>query len=197
MTATFDAMDQAVSELKKEYPDRKFYEVDTKGITIVSLNIVLEIGDLFLAGKTPEEVLAWAEAEVDKFAVYFFADDLKFFARSGRVSGIAGTMGSLLGIRPIIYMDSDGKMVSIGKETGRNNAIKRLVSYVDELGEDLTGHRVIVGHADAPAIAEKVAGILREKYGEKLEIVLADVNPTAGSHCGPDTVGVCFHAKHR
>ena len=38
---------------------------------------------------------------------------------------------------------------------------------------------------------------LREKYGEKLNIVLADVNPTAGSHCGPDTVGVCFHAIHR
>ena len=197
MTATFDAMDAAVSALKEKYPERKFYEVDTKGITIVSLNIVLAIGDLFRAGKTPEEVLAWAQTEVDKFAVYFFADDLKFFARSGRVSGIAGTMGSILGIRPIICMDSNGKMVSIGKETGRNNAVKRLLSYVDELGEDLCSQRVIVGHADAPQIAEKVAALLREKYGEQLNILIADVNPTAGSHCGPDTVGVCFHAKHR
>jgi fatty acid-binding protein DegV len=24
-----------------------------------------------------------------------------------------------------------------------------------------------------------------------------DVNPTAGSHCGPNGVGVCFHAKNR
>ena len=197
MTATFDAMDAAVNALKEKYPERQFYEVDTKGITIISLNIVLAIGDLFRAGKTPEEVLEWAKTEVDKFAVYFFADDLKFFARSGRVSGIAGTMGSILGIRPIIYMDGNGKMVSVGKETGRNNAIKRLISYVDELGEDLYSQRVIVGHADAPQIAEKIVAILREKYGEKLDILLADVNPTAGSHCGPDTVGICFHAKHR
>ena len=197
MTATFDAMDTAVSALKEKYPDRKFYEVDTKGITIISLNIVLEIGDLFLAGKTPEEVLKWAETEVDRFAVYFFADDLKFFARSGRVSGIAGTMGSILGIRPIIFMDENGKMVSVGKETGRSNAVKRLISYVEELGDDLYNHRVIVGHADSPRIAGQIADILREKYGEKLNVLLADVNPTAGSHCGPDTVGVCFHAIHR
>ncbi len=197
MTATFDAMDLAVKELKEKYPERKFYEVDTKGITIISLNIVLAIGDLFLSGKTPEEVLEWAKTEVDRFAVYFFADDLKFFAKSGRVSGIAGAMGSILGIRPIIYMNEEGKMVSVGKETGRNNAIKRLLSYVDELGDDLYNHRVIVGHADAPQIAEKIVSALKEKYGEKLNIVLADVNPTAGSHCGPDTVGVCFHATHR
>ena len=197
MTATFDAMDVAVKELQEKYPERNFYEVDTKGITIVSLNIVLTIGDLFLAGKTAEEVLEWAKTEVDHFAVYFFADDLKFFAKSGRVSGIAGTMGSILGIRPIIYMNEEGKMVSIGKETGRNNAIKKLLSYVDELGDDLYHYRVIVGHADAPQIAEKIIAALKEKYGEKLNIVLADVNPTAGSHCGPDTVGVCFHAIHR
>lgn len=197
MTATFDAMDLAVKELKEKYPERKFYEVDTKGITIISLNIVLAIGDLFLSGKTPEEVLEWAKTEVDRFAVYFFADDLKFFAKSGRVSGIAGAMGSILGIRPIIYMNEEGKMVSVGKETGRSNAIKRLLSYVDELGDDLYNHRVIVGHADAPQIAEKIVSALKEKYGEKLNIVLADVNPTAGSHCGPDTVGVCFHAIHR
>ena len=197
MSATFDAMDLAVKELSEKYPDRKFYEVDTKGITIISLNIVLTIGDLFLAGKTPEEVLEWAKTEIDHFAVYFFADDLKFFAKSGRVSGIAGTMGSILGIRPIIYMNEEGKMVSVGKETGRNNAIKKLLSYVGELGDDLYSYRVVVGHADAPGIAEKIVGALKEKYGEKLDILLADVNPTAGSHCGPDTVGVCFHAIHR
>ena len=94
-------------------------------------------------------------------------------------------------------MDENGKMVSVGKEKGRNNAISRLISCVEELGEDLYDYRVIVGHADAPDIAEKVAGILKEKYGEKLNIVMVEVNPTAGSHCGPDTVGVCFHAKHR
>jgi len=197
MTATFDAMDIAVKELKEQYPERKFYTIDTKGITIGSLNIVEEIGDLYKSGKTVEEILEWAKTEVDKFAVYFFADDLKFFKASGRVSGLAGTMGTLLGIRPIIHMNSEGKMVNIGKEKGRNKALNRVVQYVEELGEDLEKHRVIVAHTDAPQLVEEAVRLLKEKFGDGLRIQIIDVNPTAGSHCGPSTVGISFHAKHR
>ncbi len=197
MTMTFEAMDRAVQELQKKYPDRSFYAVDTKGITIGSLNLVEEIGDLYQAGKTPQEILNWAKEEVDRFAVYFFADDLRFFKHSGRVSGLAGTMGTLLGVRPIIHMNSEGKMVSVGKEKGRTKAVERLVKTVEDLGDHVADHRVIVAHTDAPEIAKELCALLRERLGENLNIELVDVNPTAGSHCGPNTVGVSFHAKHR
>ena len=197
MTATFDAMDRAVAELKTRYPDRAFYEIDTKGITIGSLNIVKEIGDQYRAGRTAEEMLAWARDEVDRFAVYFFADDLRFFKHSGRVSGLAGTMGTLLGIRPIIHMNSEGKMVSVGKEKRRAKTMERLVVDVEELGDHVADHRVIVGHSDSREIAEEVIALLRRRFGEDLRIELVDVNPTAGSHCGPNGVGISFHAVHR
>lgn len=197
MTCTFDAMDEAVAELLKEFPERKFYPIDTKGITIVSYNIAKEIGDMYLAGKGAEEIVAWANTEVDKFAQYFFADDLKFFRRSGRVGGISATMGTLLGIRPIIYMSPDGQMVSLTKERGRQKAMERLVSFVEELGEDIYSHRVIIGHTDAPELASELAERLKNKFGENLNIEIIVTNPTAGSHCGPNGVGVSFHAKHR
>lgn len=197
MTATFDNMDVAVKELLQKYPERKFYEIDTKGITIISLNIVKEVGDLYKAGKSIEEIMEWAKTEVDHFGCYFFADDLKFFRHSGRVSGLAGTMGTLLGIRPIITMNEEGKMVSVGKEKGRVKAIERLVQYVEELGDDVKSHRIIVGSADSKDIADEVIAMLKEKFGDDLNIEYADVNPTAGSHCGPNTVGVCFHCSKR
>ncbi|MBO7535937.1 MAG: DegV family EDD domain-containing protein, partial [Bacilli bacterium] len=173
------------------------YLIDTKGITIGSINIVLEIGELYKAGKSIEEIQKWAEVEVDKFAVYFFADDLKFFARSGRVSGIAGFMGNIFGVKPIIYMGSDGIMTNIGKEKGRKNAVNRLVKYVEELGEDIKDHRIVVAHTDAPKIVEELISLLKAKFGDDLNILVMDVNPTAGSHCGPDSVGISFHAIHR
>ena len=37
----------------------------------------------------------------------------------------------------------------------------------------------------------------KEKYGKDLDIEVTTVNPTIGSHCGPDAVGVAFYAKHR
>ena len=197
MTVTFRAMDEAVAELLKEFPERKFYHIDTKGITIVSYNLVRTIGDLYQAGKTAEELVEWAKTEVDHYAQYFFADDLKFFKRSGRVSGISATMGTLLGIRPIIYMSEEGKMVSIGKERGRANAMQRLVNTVAELGDDIKSHRFIVGHTDAPELANELSDMLRARFGDDLNIEIVVTNPTAGSHCGPNGVGVSFHATRR
>ena len=196
MTNTFDAMDQAVAELKAKYPGVRFEEIDTKGITTISYAIVREVGDMVKGGATLDEVLAWAAAEVDRFAMYFFADDLKFFRRSGRVSGLAATMGTLIGVRPLIHMSAEGKMVSVGTAKGRVKAMQYLVDKVGELGLDVASHRVCIGHTDAPEIAAEVGRLLEEKYG-KLDIVYVPVNPTAGSHCGPNGVGVCFHATHR
>ena len=197
MTVTFNAMDEAVAELKAKYPTRQFHEIDTKGITTISYTIVREVGDLLKAGKTLEEVLDWAKTEVDKFAMYFFADDLKFFRRSGRVSGLAATMGTLIGIRPIIYMSQEGKMVSCGKEKGRLKAMERLVQQVADLGDDFKSHRFVIGHTDAPELAEEVGKMIRERFGDDFPIEYVVTNPTAGSHAGPNGVGVCFHAKHR
>ena len=196
MTNTFDAMDQAVAELKNKYPGTRFEEIDTKGITTISYNIVREVGDLYKAGKTLDEILEWAKTEVDKFAMYFFADDLKFFRRSGRVSGLAATMGTLIGVRPLIHMSQEGKMVSVGTAKGRVKAMEYLVDKVGELGDEVKEHRVCIGHSDSPEIAREVGRMLEEKYG-KLTLEYVDVNPTAGSHCGPNGVGVCFHAKRR
>ena len=194
---TFTIMDQAVAKLKEKYPERKFYAVDTLGITALSYNVALECAEMYKAGKTAEEIVEWAKVEVPKFPMYFFADDLKFFRRSGRVGGLAATMGGFIGIRPIIYLNDEGKMISIGKEKGRSKAIARLVQYVEELGENVKAHRVVIGHSDCPDIAAEAEALLKEKFGQDLNVVMTVVNPTIGSHCGPNGVGICFHAKHR
>lgn len=197
MSATFDVMRPVVDELLEKYPERKFYEIDTKGISILALNIVLEIGELYKAGKSAEEIVEWAKTEVDHFAVYFFADDLRFFRHSGRVSGLAGTMGTLLGIRPIIYVNDEGKMISIGKEKGRAKAIARLIQYVEELGDKIEEHRVLIANSDCDDLVAEVKEGLVKKFGDKLNIEVYDVNPTIGSHSGPNACGISFHSIHR
>lgn len=197
MTMTFGVMQGALDKLKEKYPERKFYSIDTKGITIISYLIVREFGDLVKKGLSADALLEWAEKEVDNYSQFFFADDLKFFRKSGRVSGLAATMGGLIGLRPIICMNDAGKMVSIGTEKGRVKAMDKLMAYVDEYGDDIKNHRLIVGHTDAPALAEQFAAMLKAKYGEDLDIEFVVTNPTAGSHCGPNGVGVAFHSKHR
>lgn len=196
MTISFDNMDIAISELKEEFPDRTIYTVDTKGITILSNLIVKEVAKLFKNGYSVSEVMDWCEKEVDHFAVYFYADNLTFFKHSGRVSGIAATMGNILGIRPVIHINNEGKMVNIGKCKGKSKVVSRILEYVAELGDNIANYKVIVGHADYLDEAKQLGEKLVEIYGE-LDIDYVMVNPVCGAHCGPNAIGVAFHAKNR
>ena len=197
MSATFNSMRLALEELNKKYPKCKFYEFDTKGITLEAYTIGREMLELLKAGKSVEEVLEWGNKEVDHYACYFFADDLKFFGKSGRVSGIAAFMGGIIGIRPILTMNSEGKMVPVGKVKGRRNAVMKLADIVQELGVDLDKHTIVIGHADAMHLVEEVEAEVKTRLGDKVKFDVVEVNPTAGAHCGPDTLGIAFYAKHR
>lgn len=197
MTGTFDFMLVALRELLAKYPERQFYSIDTKTISVGGLAVFREIGDMYRRGCSIDEIMHWADAEIQHFAVYFYADDLKFFKRSGRVKGITATMGQLMGVRPIIVVDEAGVMRNIGKEFGKAKAVNRLAQYVAELGDDVKNHRVVIGHTDCEESAIALGNILKESYGSDMDIEYVIVNPTAGAHCGPNCVGICFHAKHR
>ena len=197
MSGTFNAMDIAIKELEEKYPERKIYAIDTKTVTIATYLIVCEIGEMAQKGATIEEIVEWAKTEVDKYTVYFYADDLKFFGRSGRVSGFAAGVGNLLGIKPIIHVGADGVMKSVAKAKGRKGANDKLMQYIEELQDDLKGHKVILGHSDALDLVKELESKLKEKYGEDLQTEIVVVNPTIGAHCGPNTIGVAFHAIHR
>lgn len=197
MSGTFNGLNLVINELKEKYPDRNIYLLDTKAITVGAYVICSEIGELVLKGASIEEIFKWAEKEVDHFATYFFADDLQFFKRSGRVSGLAAFFGGLIGIKPIITINQEGKMVSIAKAKGRKTAVEKLVSYVEELGDDIKNHKLAIAHTDAPELVELLVSMLKEKFGDDLNIDIFPANPTAGAHCGPNAVGLSFHAIHR
>lgn len=197
MSGTFNALNIALDELKEMYPDRTCYLIDTKGISILAYQIVRAVGELAKEGKSIEELLKWAETEVDHYAVYFFASDLKFFQRSGRVSGLSAFFGQMLGIHPIIYVGADGKMTNLSTVRGKQAALKKLVAYVEELGDNIKNYPVVIAHADALELAENLATMLKEKFGNDLNVEFIEVNPTIGSHCGPSSIGVSFHSIHR
>ena len=197
MSATFNSLRLAMEELSEKYPERKLTLIDTKGITLGSYNICLSIGEMYKNGASIEDIQKWASTEVDKTAFYFYADDLKFFGKSGRVSGFAAFFGNIIGLKPIIYIGEDGKMATKDKCRGRKQTLQKLLQYVIDLEDDIKGHRVIIAHTDALEIAEEFGAMLKDHFGQDLNIEYEVVNPTAGSHCGPNAMGVSFHAKHR
>ena len=72
-----------------------------------------------------------------------------------------------------------------------------MVGKVEELGDDVANHKILVGHTDCLPIVDETIKALKAKFGDNLDIEIHPCNPTAGSHCGPNGVGSCFHSKQR
>ncbi len=197
MSGTFNAMRLAVSELRVQYPDRRIEEVDTLAITALARVIVQDALPLYEEGKSLDEVKARIEEARSHYAITLFADDLKFFRASGRVSGFSAIAGGMLDIKPIISIGEDGIMRPVAKVMGRKAALKRIVDDVKKNGDEVGKHPFVVIHSDiSRELLSYVNAALKKEFGDFAYEELI-VNPTAGAHAGPDCLGVAYHAKHR
>ena len=196
MSATFNSADAAIEELKKKYPERRIVLIDTRAITISSFLTCIQIGELTKKGASLDEIIAWADANIEHSAAYFFADNLKFFARSGRVGGFSAFMGGMIGVKPLIHISNEGKMESIDKAVGRKKVIDKIFDYVVKLQDHIQDYPVIIAQAGIPDLLKEFIERLENQFG-KLDIRVVALNPTAGCHCGPDVIGIGFHAIHR
>lgn len=198
LSGTFNAMRLAIEQLKEKYPERTIHTFDTKAITGLALVLLEEAGKLYRQGESVEKILDVLENDLlHHYAFYAFADDLKFFKASGRLTGPAATMGTLLSVKPIISIDDEGKMDAIGKVMGRLAALKKILFYMEKLGDDVGHNKILIVHSDCPDLVEKITAMIQEKYGKDLDLSVVEVNPTAGVHAGPDCLGVAFHSKRR
>lgn len=198
LSSTFNALRLAQEQLKEKYPERFIEVIDTKGITGCAYLAGIEIIEYIQSGEhSLDEIRSFAKDTVEHTACYLYADNLKFFAKSGRVSGFSAFVGGIIGIKPIIYLNEEGKMLTVDKVRGRAKAISALVKYVKDLGDDLKNHMLVVAHTDFLEGAEEFVKEVKAALGDDLKIRIQCVNPTNGAHAGPDCVAVAFHAIHR
>ena len=196
MSATFNSMKAAIATLKEKYPDREIRWKDSKLISMGS-GFVTYYGALkYEEGATMSELDAYFDELIDHTTMYFAVDDLTYLYRGGRVSGVSKVIGNMLGIKPILYMNAEGKIVNVDKVKGKRKAMGRLLDAVVQEGEDVTDYKVFVLEAMAMEDANSLAESIREKF-PGVEVVIQTIGPVIGTHCGPGAVAVIFHGKKR
>ena len=197
MSGTLQNMAVALKELKEIYSERKIYTIDTLAATCCARNIALAISDLAKAGATAEELVAWGQREVNHFAGFAVLDDLNYLVRGGRLPGYTGAIANVLGIRPIVFIDTDGIIKSCGKVRSWRKAIRYLLEHMSLLSFDPEKYHVIIAHSDAPEAAKALANAVLKAYDGKPEIFIDDLSPTVGCHIGPGGVIISFYARGR
>lgn len=196
MSGTFNAMKNVIAKLKEKYPDREIRFKDSKMISLGS-GFVAYYGALkYKNGATMDELDAYLDDLIEHTATYFVVDDLTYLYRGGRVSGVSRVFGNLLGIKPVLYFNEEGKILNINKVKGFKKALATLLGYMKTKGSELDQYKVFVLHADCENVANTFVESMKAQFGD-LDVVVQPVGPVIGAHCGPGTIGLIFHAKEK
>lgn len=196
LSGTFGAMKNAIAELKKKYPEREIRYKDAKTISLGSGFVTYYAALKYKEGATMDELDSYLDELVPHTATYFVVEDLTYLYRGGRVSGVSKVVGNLLGIKPILYINEEGKIINFAKVKGFKKALSTLKDYMRQKGSELDKYKVYILQADCEKVAKDFAEDLKKEFGD-LDIEVQPVGPVIGSHCGPGTIGLIFHASER
>ncbi len=195
LSGTYNASRLAAQELSEKYPERKIITVDSLCASAGQGLMLRLLCDKRDAGVSIGDAASYAESVRLNIAHWFTVDDLVYLKRGGRISPTVALVGGILGIKPVLHMDNEGKLVSVSKARGRKAALKAIADRFAETVIDPNGP-VYISNAVCEEDADTLAGMIRERCGSKVEII-TDIGPVIGAHSGPGTLALFFVAKER
>lgn len=186
LSHTFHAA-QLASKAITEVPLRVF---DGGQITLGTGFLTVHAARLAASGASLDEIIASVEALATRTHAFAALDTMEYLRRSGRVSLILFSVGTLLKVKPLLMMHA-GQAVP-GRVRTTRGAIDRLIQMALDLGP-LEGVGLV--HAAAPDRLE----MLRQEVQSRLPgvpiLMVGDVAPVIGAHVGPGAVGlICLQA---
>lgn len=185
-------------EIMDEYPDMKIKVIDTLSASLGEGIMIRKALDMKKQGKTLEETADWIEQHTENLNVQFTVDDLNFLYRGGRLSKTSAVLGTVINIKPIIYIDKNGKLVALDKVRGRKKSLVTLVDNMEAKLGKFKDEQVFVGivHGDCETEANFLADLIKERLGYT-DIEVRPIGPSIGAHSGPGAVGIIFLGEER
>ncbi len=186
----------AAEQAAAEFPERKVVVVDSLCASLGEGLYAYYAVQYKNSGMTLEQTAEKLESIKRNLCHYFTVDDLHHLHRGGRVSKTTAIVGSMLGIKPVLHVDEEGRLISIGKVRGRKQALDQLVTKMKAKIAGMENPIFFISHGDCPEDAEYVAAAVKKECGIK-KYLIGDIGPVIGTHSGPGTVALFFLGQSR
>ncbi len=194
LSTTYNSGAMIIKELREEFPERKLLDIDTCCASVGQGLLVHYAALQREAGKSIEEVYEGVMAMKDKIHHQVTVNDLFFLQRGGRVSATTAVVGSILNIKPMIVVNAEGKLETVGKERGRKKAMKELINYMKATADIDAWNYVFLSHGDCLEDTLAVKAMVEAEY-PNAQVILSDVGPVIGAHTGPGVIALCHMGR--
>ncbi|WP_294131160.1 DegV family protein [uncultured Clostridium sp.] len=183
LSGSFNAIRLAL----EDHPKLTSFVYDSKILAYPQGEIVLEVAKLIKEGKSFEEIVKEIPEIRKRVIGYFTINTLEYLKKGGRIGRLAGTVGELLNLKPIITTDEDGVYYNVAKVRGRKQSLSKMTELLKEyLAKGKC--EVAVLHAGCEDEAIKYMNSLKD-LTNVVSIKIAEISPALGIHGGPGLIG--------
>ncbi|EEK89016.1 DegV family protein [Bacillus cereus] len=190
LSGTYQSSVVIKEEVKETYANLDLEIIDTKCASLGQGLVVLEAAKMAKDGASKEDILKRVAFLMNHMEHIFTVADLQYLVRGGRLSKVAGFIGGLLNIKPILNVE-EGKLVPLEKVRGKKKVLSRIVDIMEERGKDLKGQTIGMTHGDDLETAEALKSLITERFGCEVFIVNT-IGAAIGAHTGPGVITLFF-----
>lgn len=178
----------SVRLVAQEHPKLTTFVFDTKTLTGCQGNIALEAAKMVEDGATFDEIVKALPEFRKKSHCFFTISTLKYLKKGGRIGRVAGTIGELLDLKPIIEVADDGIYNTYAKVRGRKQSLNKLHEILDGfLAKGKCKVAILQGLSE-----EDCKNFLESLKGNEniTELETGPISPALGVHTGPGLIGL-------
>jgi DegV family protein with EDD domain len=155
--------------------------------------VVTAVSQAVDEGKSFTEVRRIAVNAASYVQLFFMVDTLKYLHKGGRIGGASRLLGSALSIKPILYLDEDGKIDALDRVRTKQKALSRLIELATNIAAGRPAHVGIL-HADAYDLAVEFRKQVKDHI-DCLQLDIYELSPVIGTHVGPGAIGVAIYPE--
>ncbi len=197
ISGTFNSARVAAEALAEDASlTNKVYLIDSLNASLAQGILAIYASEMRSKGDDIETVVAKISKYPAKMNGVFTVGDLKFLARTGRISGAKAIIGNVLSIKPILRGNAEGFIVEYKKFRGRKGALNELIDLVCDNIVDPEKQIIGIAHADSYEDSLYVMEGIKKRVNVR-DFINTSYDFCTGSHVGPDTIALFFMAKDR
>lgn len=176
-----------------EFSTKPVEVIDTQLAAGSQAMVVLAAARAVEKGASLQDAAATVQRVIANMHVFFTVDTLEYLHKGGRIGGASRYLGTLLDVKPVLFLNPEGKIDALERVRTRRKALDRLVELLADNAAGKPAH-LSVFHAAAQQAAQEVLERASIQMN-CLDSLLLDLSPVIGSHVGPGTIGVAVYTE--
>ena len=197
LSGTYNSACIARENLLEKYPNAKIVVVDSLSASTGEGLLLYLASEKKREGLNIDQLASWIEANKLHIVHLFTVDDLVYLQRGGRISKAAAVAGAILGIKPILHVDDEGRLVKIDKVRGRKQSLNKIIDIMCERIQGYDNSVIGISHGDCWGDADYIAELARKKLGKDTKVITSYTGTVIGAHSGPGTLAFFFMGDKR